>query len=129
MTFKRALYPIAVVATGINVAGGALAAIAAEPLHAAVHVALALAFGVWALRLRKVRAAEVPHSRVEVLEDEVTNLQRQLTEKQEGLDFVEQLLKNRPAAQPVEPHPPPAERGSATSPRVPNQDSEPENRG
>ncbi len=46
MTFKPAIwFPIAVVLSVINVVGAGFAAGQAEPLHATIHAALALAFG------------------------------------------------------------------------------------
>ena len=54
MTFKPAIwYPIAVVLSVINVLGVGFAARSAEPWHAAIHAVLALAFGLWAQRLRQ----------------------------------------------------------------------------
>ena len=52
MTFKPAIWrPIAIVLSVINLVAAAFAAGSAEPLHAGVHVALGLAFGLWAQRL------------------------------------------------------------------------------
>ncbi len=52
MTFKPAIWqPIAVVLSVINLGAAGFAAGSAEPLHAGVHVALGLAFGLWAQRL------------------------------------------------------------------------------
>src|SRR5438132_13097086 len=54
MTFKPAVwYPIAVVLSVVNVVAVAFTAGPAQPWHAAGHAALALAFGLWAQRLRR----------------------------------------------------------------------------
>src|SRR3989449_9683289 len=54
MTFKPAIwYPIAVVLSAINLVGVGFAVGPGQPWHAATHAALALAFGVWAQRLRQ----------------------------------------------------------------------------
>jgi hypothetical protein len=101
MTFKPAVwFPIAVVLTAVNLGGVAFAAQSAEPWHAATHAALALAFGLWAQRLRQgpraTAGGELP-ARLEALEADVSNLRQELSEAQERLDFAERVL-----AQPVE---------------------------
>lgn len=48
----RILYPLLIIATGINVLGLPIAVLQAEPWHATLHAGLALACGFWALRLR-----------------------------------------------------------------------------
>ena len=54
MTFKPALWqPIAVVLGAVNLVAVGFAAGDAEPWHAGIHAALALAFGLWAQRLRQ----------------------------------------------------------------------------
>src|SRR5207253_10505687 len=45
-------YPIAVVLSVVNLAAAGFAIGQAQPEHAAIHVALAVAFGLWARRLR-----------------------------------------------------------------------------
>lgn len=93
MTFKPAIWhPIAVVLSVINLVGVGFAAGSAEPWHAAVHAALALAFGLWAQRLRQGADGSEGLARLEVLEAEVSNLGRELSEAQERLDFAERLL-------------------------------------
>jgi hypothetical protein len=107
MTFKPGIwYPIAVALSVINVAGAALAARSAEPLHATIHVALALAFGLWAGRLRPGPGggSEFP-ARLEALEAEVDKLGRELSEAQERLDFAERVLAQRPESRGVGPPP------------------------
>lgn len=95
MTFKPAVWrPIAVVLSGLNVVAVGFAASAAEPLHAATHGALALAFGLWAQRMRSGQGGTESEleARVEALELEVTSLRQELAEAHERLDFAERLL-------------------------------------
>jgi hypothetical protein len=109
MTFKSPLwYPVAVVVTLLNLVAVGFAAQAAEPLHAATHGALALAFGLWAQRLRRTRAGaafatgELP-DRLEALEGEVSMLREELGEAQERLDFAERVLAQIPETRRVGP--------------------------
>jgi hypothetical protein len=103
MTFQPAIwYPIAVVLSVLNLDGAGFAAGEAEPWHATVHAALALAFGLWAQRLRqdpggsgrqaRLEALEAEVSRLEPLEAEVSDLRRELSEAAERLDFAERLM-------------------------------------
>ena len=97
MTFKPALWqPIAVALSAINLVFVGLAAGSAEPWHAGVHAALALAFGLWAQRLRWGPGGGELQPRLEALEFEVSNLRRELSETQERLDFAERVLAQRP---------------------------------
>ena len=99
MTFKPAIWrPIAIVLGVINLVAAAFAAGSAEPLHAGVHVALGLAFGFWAQRLRQA-PGELGlglglglEPRLEALEFEVSDLRRELNETHERLDFTERML-------------------------------------
>jgi len=93
MTFKPATWqPIALVLSVVNVAAAGFAARSAEPWHAALHAALAVAFGVWAIRLRQGDAGGEVEARLEALEVEMGNVRRELGEAQERLDFAERLL-------------------------------------
>ena len=104
MTFKPAIWrPIAIVLSAINVAGVAFAARSAEPWHATIHATLALAFGLWAQYLRPGAAASEDPARLEVLEAEVGNLRRELSELQERLDFAERVLAQGPESRRVGP--------------------------
>jgi len=109
MTFKPATwYPIAVVLSAINLVGVGFAVGPGQPWHAGLHAALALAFGLWAQRLRQRRGGgELQAGReglegLEALEGEVSQLRRELSETQERLDFVERVLA-RPETRRVEP--------------------------
>jgi len=110
MTFKRAIwYPIAVVLSVINLAGAI--AFAAQPWHAGIHAALAVAFGLWAQRLRQGPggselqgpAGSELEARLEAFEAEVSKLRRELSETQERLDFAERLLAQGPETHRVRP--------------------------
>jgi hypothetical protein len=114
MTFKpRIWFPIAVVLCAVNLGAVWFAAVPAEPLHATVHAALALAFGLWAQRLRlspagtdshaRLDALEADSGRLEMLEGEVGGLQQALNETQERLDFAERLLAQQPEARRMDP--------------------------
>jgi hypothetical protein len=111
MTFKPAIWqPIAIVLGAINLVAVGFAAAAAEPWHAGVHAALGLAFGLWAQRLRQSpdRGSELQdgselEARLEVLEADVSDMRRELSEAQERLDFTERVLAQPPESRRVEP--------------------------
>jgi hypothetical protein len=98
MTFKPAIwYPIAVVLSVVNLFAAGLAARDAEPMHAGLHVALALAFGLWARRLGQRRGGNLQAplevlDALEGLEADVSKLRQELGEVQERLDFAERML-------------------------------------
>jgi hypothetical protein len=99
MTFKPSLWrPIAAVLSALNLVGVGFAAGEAEPWHAGVHATLALAFGLWAQRLRQERPRQGASGEnelqagLEALEVEVSSLRGELSEAQERLDFTERLL-------------------------------------
>jgi len=102
MRFKPSVwFPISVLLSGLNL--GAIAFAVGEPWHAMAHGALAVAFGLWAMRLKQRRdagqdqqAIEAPDAtRMEILEEELTRLRHELTEAQERLDFTERMLTKR----------------------------------
>ncbi len=104
MRFKPSIwFPISVILAGLNL--GAIAFAVGEPWHAMAHGALAVAFGLWAQRLKQRRdrgvaeerqAVEAPGGeRLEVLEDDLTRLRQELSETQERLDFTERMLAQR----------------------------------
>ena len=97
MTFKPGIwYPIAVVLSVVNLLGAGFAAGQAQPWHATIHAALALAFGLWAQRLRQGPGGSEVSARLEALEVEVSKLRQELSETQERLDFAERLLAQAP---------------------------------
>lgn len=102
MAFKSTIwYPIAVALTVINLVS--IGFTVGEPWHAATHGALALAFGLWAQRLRRGPGGTEPSPRLDALETEVTRLRQELTEAQERLDFAERLLAQSPERRRVSP--------------------------
>jgi hypothetical protein len=107
MTFNsRKWYPIALVLSVLNFVGAGFAVGQAEPFHAMVHVALGLAFGLWAQRLKLRPDGIELEDRLEALEaemGELGDLRRELTEIQERLDFAERLLAQGQEAQRVGP--------------------------
>ena len=101
MMFKRGLwYPIAVAALAINVAGGIYASLTSEPIHAFVHGALAIGFGLWVWNMRQGSHASQLQSdrqdKVELLQADLSELERELQETRDRLDFADQLLKKKP---------------------------------
>jgi hypothetical protein len=104
LTFKPAKwFPIAVVLSILNVIGVWFAVRPAEPWHATTHAALAMAFGLWAGRLRQgARGGELPAA-LEALELEINTLRQELSELQERLDFAERVLGQEPEPRQVDP--------------------------
>jgi hypothetical protein len=105
MTFKPAIwYPIAIVLSVINLLGLGFAVAEAQPAHAAIHAALAVAFGFWAHRLRqRPRGDDELEARLDALEADVSTLRQELGETQERLDFTERVLAQGPDAHRVGP--------------------------
>ncbi len=102
MKFKPSTwYPIALILSGLNLI--AVPIYSGDGMHAMAHGIAALAFGLWAQRLKQRRdrgdgqpAVEGQDaSRMELLEDELTRLRQELTEAQERLDFTERMLAQR----------------------------------
>jgi hypothetical protein len=106
MTFKPAIWkPIAFVLSVVNLVAVGFAAGEAEPYHAAGHAALALAFGLWAQRLaQKRRPSNELQGPVEVLDaldalqEDMSQMRRELSEVQERVDFTERVLAQPPEA-------------------------------
>jgi hypothetical protein len=89
--------PIAIGFSAVNLAGAGSAIASGQPLHAGVHVGLAVVFGLWAGRHRPPSPAPGPlEDQVQALEAEVGRLRDDLVETQERLDFAERLLAQRP---------------------------------
>lgn len=88
----------------VNAAATGFAAVAGEPWHAAIHVGLTAAFGAWAARIRKRSQASGPGPGpgVETLETELSDVQRELLETREDLDFAERMLAEKLEAERIE---------------------------
>ena len=110
MSFKSGIwFPIAVVLSVINLVAAGFAAGEPQPWHVGTHAALALAFGLWAQRLRlRPRESELQAplevlDALDALDAEVSKLRQELSETQERMDFTERLLAQRSEAQRVGP--------------------------
>ena len=110
MNFKPAIwFPIAVVLSVINLVAVGFAAGQPQPWHVALHAALALAFGLWARRLRQGPRGSELQAPLEVLEAleaveaEVSKLRQELSETQERLDFTERVLAQGPESRRMDP--------------------------
>lgn len=108
MTFKSPWWhPIAVVLAGINLVAAGFAAGATEPMHAVAHGGVAMAFAVWAQRLRERKRENERESEPELgiqeLGDELNVMRGELSEMQERMDFVERVLARPPEQQQVAP--------------------------
>jgi hypothetical protein len=96
-TFTRAFgFWVVVGLAVLNVAAGIFASLTSEPVHAFLHGAAAVGFGLWARYLRRRRA--VPRSiepeNIALLQDDGSDLQRQLDETQALREFDEQLRRS-----------------------------------
>jgi hypothetical protein len=112
MRFKPAIWaPIAVVLSAINLVAVGFAAGEPEPWHAGAHAALALAFGLWAQRLRlrqgprgsELQAPLEVLDALDALDAEVSKMRQELSETQERLDFTERVLAKGPESRRVDP--------------------------
>ena len=111
MAFNRKVWlPIAILVVVINVAGGIYASLTEESMHAFVHGALAFGFGLWAYNLSRgprhaERMVQQP-DRADLLEADLSELERELRETQARLDFADQLLRKKsPPASPGDSQP------------------------
>src|SRR5207244_12476029 len=98
MAFKPTTwYPIAVVLSVVNLVGAGFALGQAQPEHATIHAALAVAFGLWARRLRpRPGGKELPggsdlQGRVAAPEGEVRRPRQARSAKQDRRDAAERL--------------------------------------
>ncbi len=101
MTFKpRIWFPIASILSAVNLGAVWFAAAPGEPLHATGHAVLAVAFAMWAQRLKSRLRSDARMSSgahevapgVDTLALDVDELRQQLAETQERLDFAERVL-------------------------------------
>lgn len=82
-------------AAAANAAFGIYAAVIREPMHAFIHGAIAVTFGVIGVTLKRRRSVRHVREDQVLLEESVTDLERQLAETQARLDFADQLLRQR----------------------------------
>ena len=105
MTFKPSIwFPIATVLSVLNVIA---VAFTSPAYHQTGHALAAVAFGLWAQRLRRASRDASPTTvettgtnavstgSLAALEDEVSRLREELSETQERLDFTERMLTQR----------------------------------
>ncbi|HET9440901.1 MAG TPA: hypothetical protein VFO52_12055 [Longimicrobiales bacterium] len=100
MSLKRMFWlPVALGLVVLNLAGGIFAYLTSEPMHGFVHGAAAVGFGLWAHYLWQSPAAGerqiAQPDKVKMLEADLSELERELKETQERLDFADQLLKKK----------------------------------
>ena len=93
MTFKPAIWsPIAAILSLINMGAVWFAAAPGEAMHATTHAVLAVAFALWAQRLRGSPQERALEGELDQLDLEVGDLRQALAEAQERLDFAERVL-------------------------------------
>ena len=100
MTFKpRIWFPIASILSAINLGAVWFAAAPGEPLHATAHAVAAVAFAMWAQRLKAKRDFASGEYAVgpgpDTLALDVDDLRQALAETQERLDFAERILAQK----------------------------------
>jgi hypothetical protein len=108
MALKPAIWqPVAIALSAVNLAAVGFAAAQAEGVHAAIHAGLAVAFGLWAqrLRMRRTQDAGDLQAGLEALEFEVSKLRQELGETQERVDFAERVLAQSRETRQVGPEP------------------------
>ena len=94
--------PFITILAVINLAGFVYAIASGEVMHALGHLIVAPLLFAWSRRSRRHRhAATESQDQIDVLEDEVTQLRRELTEAQERLDFTERMMAQRANAERV----------------------------
>ena len=104
MALKPAIwYPIAVALSIVNVVAAGFAWQPGAPLHAAGHLVLALGFGFWAARLKQGLGTRELQDQIEILQIEVSEIRKELSEAQERIDFAERLLAQEPLPRQVKP--------------------------
>ena len=95
MLLRRWLAAAAVAWALVNLVGMGFALMQGEMAHAGVHGVLTVVLSVAAGWLWRKPRSPQREARVDMLEEEVSDLQRQLNEAQESRDFAEQLLAQR----------------------------------
>jgi hypothetical protein len=93
-------FAVSVGAVILNLAGAIYAYLGGESMHAFAHGAAAFGFSLLAFNLRPhgpvaMRSVKAP-DRTQMLEADLSELERELEETRKKLDFADQLLKNKP---------------------------------
>lgn len=103
-SINKVLLAVAIAWLLVNLFGVGYAIVMREPVHGLIHMVLLAGFASWALWLSRgllkggQTTKEIPPQnidRIALLESEVSDLQRELRQTKEGLDFAEQLLHER----------------------------------
>lgn len=103
-SINKVLLAVAIAWLLVNLFGLGYAIIMREPMHGIVHMVLLAGFAAWAVWLvrsifrdQKTPREVAPPSvdRIALLESEVSDLQRELQQTKQSLEFTEQLLDKR----------------------------------
>ncbi|HUG28459.1 MAG TPA: hypothetical protein VMK53_09195 [Gemmatimonadales bacterium] len=103
MWFKnRGWIPVAWLASAVNLGAVWFAAAPGEPMHATLHAALAVGFGLGARHLRTRHRALLQDQQLQealdqnaYLEETAETMQTRVRELEERVDFAERLLANQ----------------------------------
>lgn len=97
MTFRRGQYVIAIALGVINLGGAIYAFLTGEPMHAFVHGTFLVGSAVWLRYLNDHRETtkRIDNDEVQMLQGDISDLQRELHETQQRLDFADQLLREQ----------------------------------
>lgn len=105
---NRGWIPVAWLASAVNLGAVWFAAAPGEPMHATLHAALAVGFGLGARHLRhRHRALRQDQHLQEALdqnaylEETIETMQTRVRELEERVDFAERLLANQRHAPPL----------------------------
>lgn len=104
----RGWIPVAWLAAAVNLAAVWFAAAPGEPMHATLHAALAVGFGLGARHLRQRQRTQLQDQQLQealeqnaYLEETTETMQTRVRELEERVDFAERLLADhRRAASP-----------------------------
>lgn len=109
MRFKnRGWIPVAWLAAAVNLGAVWFAAAPGEPMHATLHAALAVGFGLGARHLRLRQRTQLQDQQLQealdenaYLEETAETMQARVRELEERVDFAERLLANQRNAAPI----------------------------
>lgn len=105
---NRGWIPVAWLGSAVNLGAVWFAAAPGEPMHASLHAALAVGFGLGARHLRHRHRALLQDQQLQealdqnaYLEESTETMQTRVRELEERVDFAERLLANQRAAPPL----------------------------